>query len=81
MLYLRLRLFPWSITCLKSMNILRPEIEEYMEHNLISVPNAGLVQVWSRVSRVVGGWAKRAEKCCNPSQIQSVFEDAVEQSY
>ena len=36
MLYLRLRLFPWSITCLKSMNTLRPEIEEDMEHNLIS---------------------------------------------
>ena len=25
----------------------------------------------SRVSRVVGGWAKRAKKCCAPSKIQN----------
>ena len=58
------------------MNILRPEIEEYMEHNLTSVPNNSLVQVWSKVSKVVGSRAKGAKKCCNPSQNQSILKDA-----
>ena len=32
---------------------------------------AAKIEVGSRVSRVVGGWAKRAKKCLTPSQDQN----------